>query len=165
MILISVGANLPGPDGSPPVDTCIAAVKAVAAIPDLRLTAVSEWYRTTAIPKSTQPDYCNGIIRLDGQMGPLALMEALQAIETRFGRVPGVPNAARPLDLDLIDLNGMIRAVPAPVLPHPRAHLRAFVLRPILDVAPGWRHPTLRMGVSALLAELPPQGIVPWFQG
>jgi 2-amino-4-hydroxy-6-hydroxymethyldihydropteridine diphosphokinase len=42
--------------------------------------------------------------------------------------------------------------------------LRAFVLRPIMDVAPGWRHPTLRAGVSVLLAELPPQGIIPWSQ-
>jgi 2-amino-4-hydroxy-6-hydroxymethyldihydropteridine diphosphokinase len=76
--------------------------------------------------------------------------------------VRGEPNAARTLDLDIIDLNGIIRAVPDPILPHPRAHYRAFVLRPLLDVAPGWRHPVLRQSVATLLAELPPQAIEPW---
>jgi 2-amino-4-hydroxy-6-hydroxymethyldihydropteridine diphosphokinase len=164
MILISVGANLPGQDGAAPIDTCIAAVAAVGTIPGLRRTDLSPWYRTTAIPKSDQPDYCNGVIRLEGEIAPAALLTALQEIETRFGRVRGALNGARTLDLDIIDLNGAIRATPAPILPHPRAHLRAFVLRPILDVAPGWRHPALRMGVSALLAELAPQGIEPWFE-
>ncbi len=164
MILISVGANLAAPDGTAPVDSCIAAVAAVSAIAGLTFTAVSPWYRTTAIPKSDQPEYCNGVIRLEGEIGPVELLAALQEIEARFGRVRQAPNGPRTLDLDIIDLNGVIRATPAPILPHPRAHLRAFVLRPILDVAPGWRHPTLRMGLSSLLAELVPQGIEPWFE-
>jgi len=165
VIIVSVGANLPGRGGAPALDTCIAAVAEVAAIPGLNLVALSPWYRTAAIPASDQPDYCNGIIRLAGEIGPAELLNALQAIEARHGRVRTVLNAARALDLDIVDLNGAIRATPSPILPHPRAHLRAFVLRPILDVAPGWRHPTLRLGVSALLAELPPQGIEPWFAG
>jgi 2-amino-4-hydroxy-6-hydroxymethyldihydropteridine diphosphokinase len=99
---------------------------------------------------------------MEGEIGAAALLAELQAIEARFGRVRGALNAARTLDLDIIDLNGMIRAVPSPILPHPRAHLRAFVLRPILDVAPGWRHPTLRQGVSFLLSSLAPQAIEPW---
>ena len=85
-------------------------------------------------------------------------------IEHEYGRdrSTSVANGPRTLDLDLIDLHGMIRATPPPILPHPRAHLRAFVLRPILDVAPAWRHPTLRQNVATLLAELPPQNIQPW---
>jgi 2-amino-4-hydroxy-6-hydroxymethyldihydropteridine diphosphokinase len=162
MILISIGANLPGADGSSPLETCLAATEAVKAIPGLRFTTASPWYRTTAIPKSDQPPYCNGMIRLEGEIDAAVLLAKLQAIETVYGRVRDIVNDPRTIDLDIIDLNGMIRATPAPVLPHPRAHLRAFVLRPILDVAPGWRHPTYRRGVSSLLAELPPQGIEPW---
>jgi 2-amino-4-hydroxy-6-hydroxymethyldihydropteridine diphosphokinase len=162
LILISVGANLPGPDGATPRQTCAACVALIKTIPGLTLAAVSPWYRASAIPKSAQPDYCNGIIRLEGEITPLALLAALNAIEDTFGRVRGERNAARTMDLDIIDLNGAIRATPSPILPHPRAHLRAFVLRPILDVAPGWRHPTFRQGVSSLLAELAPQGLVPW---
>jgi 2-amino-4-hydroxy-6-hydroxymethyldihydropteridine diphosphokinase len=163
MILISVGANLPGRDGAAAIDTCIAASEAVKQIPGLVFTTASPWYRTTAIPKSDQPAYCNGMIRLEGEIGPEELLAKLQAIEVDYGRVRQIVNDPRTIDLDIIDLNGTIRATPSPILPHPRAHLRAFVLRPILDVAPGWRHPTFRRGVSSLLAELPPQGIEPWF--
>jgi 2-amino-4-hydroxy-6-hydroxymethyldihydropteridine diphosphokinase len=162
MILISIGANLVGPGGMLPLDSCIAGAAAIQQLPGLRFAALSSWYRSAAIPKSDQPDYCNGVLRMEGDIEPASLLAALQEIEARFGRVRGELNAARTLDLDIIDLNGIIRAVPAPILPHPRAHLRAFVLRPILDVAPGWRHPTLRQGVSFLLAALAPQAIEPW---
>ena len=80
------------------------------------------------------------------------------------GRVRGERNAARTLDLDIIamgDAGSMVRAAPDPVLPHPRAHLRAFVLVPLLDVAPGWVHPVLRRSARDLLRELPEQGISP----
>lgn len=163
MILIAVGANLPGPDDATPLQNCIAAVEAVGRIPGIEFVALSAWYRTSAIPRSDHPDYCNGVIRLAGEIAPLALLNALQEIEKQLGRVRAFPNAPRSIDLDIIDLNGIIRATPPPILPHPRAHLRAFVLRPLMDVAPSWRHPTLRRGVFALLSELPPQGIEPWF--
>jgi 2-amino-4-hydroxy-6-hydroxymethyldihydropteridine diphosphokinase len=162
MILISVGANLPGLDGTSPKNTCIEAVAAIKSLPRLRFTTLSAWYRTAAMPKSDQPPYCNGIVRLEGDIGPEALLGLLQEIETRLGRVRRIVNDPRAIDLDIIDLNGIIKATNAPILPHPRAHLRAFVLRPILDVAPNWRHPTLHQGVAYLLASLPPQGIEPW---
>jgi 2-amino-4-hydroxy-6-hydroxymethyldihydropteridine diphosphokinase len=163
MILIALGANLPGPDGSTPLATCEAAVEHIKALPGLRFVALSTWYRSGAISKSTQPDYCNGVLRMAGAMAPVALLGLLQGIEQRFGRVrPALSNAPRTLDLDIIDLNGAIRALPDVILPHPRAHLRAFVLRPILDVAPDWRHPTLRRSVTSLLVDLAPQPIEPW---
>jgi len=68
-------------------------------------------------------------------------------------------NIAQVLDLDLIDLGGRVRAGPPPVLPHPRAHLRAFVLRPLAEVAPGWTHPATGQRVGALIAALDPQAI------
>jgi 2-amino-4-hydroxy-6-hydroxymethyldihydropteridine diphosphokinase len=162
MILISIGANLPGPDGQSPLETCDQAVEAIAAIPGLQLVTASPWYRTAAISQFAQPDFCNGIVRMEGEITPEALLTELQEIERRFGRQRAFPDAPRTLDLDIIDLNGAVRAIPPVFLPHPRAHLRAFVLRPILDVAPGWRHPVLRQGVASLLAELAPQAIEPW---
>jgi 2-amino-4-hydroxy-6-hydroxymethyldihydropteridine diphosphokinase len=72
-----------------------------------------------------------------------------------------VRNAARTLDLDIVAMDGLVREAPDPQLPHPRAHLRAFVLLPLRDVAPGWVHPVLGRRVEALLAALPPQDIRP----
>ncbi|WP_297492216.1 2-amino-4-hydroxy-6-hydroxymethyldihydropteridine diphosphokinase [Acidocella sp.] len=162
MILVAIGANLPAAGGASPLETCEAAAVAVRRIPGPVFVALSPWYRTAPIPRGRQPDYCNGMIRLEGEMAPEALLVALQAIEQSFGRARGEANAARTLDLDIIDINGIVRALPDPVLPHPRAHSRAFVLRPLLDVAPAWRHPVLRQSVATLLADLPPQAIQPW---
>ncbi len=162
MILIAIGANLPGRDRASPRESCEQAAAVVRGIAGLKFVALSPWYRTSPIPAASQPDYCNGMIRLEGAISPEMLLARLQEIEYQFGRARGTPNAARTLDLDIIDLNGIIRAVPDPVLPHPRAHLRGFVLRPLLDVAPAWRHPALRQSVTTLLAELPPQAISLW---
>lgn len=76
-------------------------------------------------------------------------------MEARAGRARPYPNAPRCLDLDLIALGDLVRTTPDPVLPHPRAHLRRFVLQPLAEVAPGWRHPVLGETVETLLARLP----------
>jgi 2-amino-4-hydroxy-6-hydroxymethyldihydropteridine diphosphokinase len=124
------------------------------------VAAVSRWYATAPMPPSGQPDYVNGMVRLEGeQPDPAALLAWLQAIEAAHGRVRGVANAARSLDLDIIDIDGLCRDAPDPVLPHPRAHERRFVLAPLADVAPQWRHPRLGVAVAALLAGLPEQGV------
>jgi 2-amino-4-hydroxy-6-hydroxymethyldihydropteridine diphosphokinase len=83
----------------------------------------------------------------------------LMEVEAAFGRRRGRPNDARTLDLDLIAIDGIVRSSPDPVLPHPRAHLRAFVLAPLAEVAPDWVHPVTGLTASALLAALPPQDI------
>jgi 2-amino-4-hydroxy-6-hydroxymethyldihydropteridine diphosphokinase len=165
MILIAIGANLPGPGGLTALQTCECAVEALKKIPGLTFKSLSSWYRTAAIPASEQPDYCNGVVRLEGEVAPADLLAALQDIENTYGRTRSVKNAARTLDIDIIDLNGAIRAIPNPILPHPRAHLRAFVLRPILDVAPSWIHPAFRRSVTSLLVDLPAQPIQPWSDG
>jgi 2-amino-4-hydroxy-6-hydroxymethyldihydropteridine diphosphokinase len=161
MILVAVGANLPL-DGAAPIATCRAAIADIRAIPGVSFVADSSWYRSPAVPRAEQPDYCNGVVRLQGEVDPAWLLAQLQAIENRYGRQRSVSNAARTLDLDIIDINGLVRAIPDPILPHPRAHLRAFVLRPILDVALDWRHPALQSSAATLLAALPAQEIALW---
>lgn len=158
MILVAVGANLPAPDGTPPLQTCRNAVARLARLPGLRLVKVSRWYETDPVPPSGQPAYINGLARLEAvtPTDPAVLLAALLAIEAACGRQRGVPNAARTLDLDLIAINGMIRETPDPILPHPRAHLRGFVLLPLMDVAPDWIHPRLQCDAATLLERLPP---------
>jgi 2-amino-4-hydroxy-6-hydroxymethyldihydropteridine diphosphokinase len=163
VILVAIGANLPGPGGESPPRTCQAAARALNEIGGLQLLKVSPWYETTPVPPSGQPNYINGMARLARAAGrrisPETLLADLQAIEARFGRVRAGQNAARTLDLDLIDMDGLVRAAPDPILPHPRAHLRAFVLLPLLDVAPDWVHPVIGRTVGALLGSVDTTGV------
>lgn len=155
MILVAIGANLPGPRGEPPLATCEWAAGKLGALPGLHLAAVSRWYETAPDPPSDQPNYVNGAVRLEGTAEPEALLAALHAIEAEAGRVRTVRNAARPLDLDLIAMDGLVRRDRPPLLPHPRAHLRPFVLLPLRDVAPAWRDPITGRTAGEALATLP----------
>ncbi len=159
MIFVAIGANLPSADGASPLMTCKRAAAALDGVAALRLTGLSRWYETAPIPPSGQPPYINGVARLEGSAAPEILLAKLQRIEQDFGRVRGAVNAARTLDLDIIAMGDVIRAAPDPILPHPRMHQRAFVLAPLLDVAPDWRHPVLGRSARALLDSLPDQGV------
>ncbi len=158
MILVGIGANLPGLRGEHPIVTCRAAVEALRDLPGLSVVAVSPWYLTDPVPPSGQPPYVNGVARLAGAADPAWLMTRLLAIEAQAGRRRSERDAARILDLDLIAMNGLIRSGPDPVLPHPRTHQRGFVLAPVADVAADWMHPHLRLTAAQLLAALPAQG-------
>ncbi|HEY8290598.1 MAG TPA: 2-amino-4-hydroxy-6-hydroxymethyldihydropteridine diphosphokinase [Acetobacteraceae bacterium] len=168
MILIAIGANLPGLGGRSPLETCRWSVSMMDLLPDLQLRGLSGWYETAPVPISSQPAYINAVARLavepSHQIDPAVLLSSLMEIEALGGRRRGgaghdVPNAARALDLDIIDMDGLVRPGPDPILPHPRAHTRAFVLAPIADVAPAWVHPVLGQTAAQLLAALPPQQI------
>jgi 2-amino-4-hydroxy-6-hydroxymethyldihydropteridine diphosphokinase len=167
VVLIAIGSNLPGPDGRMPLDTCRHAVARLDGVPGLRLCGLSRWYRSAPVPPpvtpGTQPDYINAVAACVVEAGriidPARLLADLLAIETACGRQRGEVNAARTLDLDIIGIGGLIRSAPDPILPHPRAHQRAFVLAPLADVAPDWVHPVLGLTAAAMLAALPPQTI------
>ncbi len=150
-ILVAIGSNLPTPAGPTPRDACEWAVERLCRLPGLQLDARSRWFRSAPVPPSGQPDYVNGAVRLHGDAEPTALLAALHAIEAQAGRLRSAPNAARTLDLDLLAMDGRVETGP-PVLPHPRLHERAFVLLPLLDIAPGWVHPQLGKSVAELAA-------------
>lgn len=142
-ILVAIGANLPDAAGRPALETCRWAARRLGRLPGLELRAVSRWYRTAPVPASDQPDYINGVALLSGEVEPEALLERLHAIEAQAGRVRGAVNAARVLDLDLLAIDALVLPGPGLILPHPRMAGRAFVLYPLCDVAPDWRHPLL----------------------
>jgi 2-amino-4-hydroxy-6-hydroxymethyldihydropteridine diphosphokinase len=100
-------------------------------------------------------------VRLETALDAVALLAHLHALELEFGRVRGMRNAARTLDLDLVDYDGQRRMPPqpAPALPHPRMDARAFVLLPLAEIAPAWRHPQSGVGVAELIAGLPADAI------
>jgi 2-amino-4-hydroxy-6-hydroxymethyldihydropteridine diphosphokinase len=164
MILVAIGANLSLSAGGTPLETCRLAVACLDQMADMRLCGLSRWYETDPVPPSGQPPYVNAVAHLafagaGAGPDPASVLDRLLRMEARFGRQRGAANAARTLDLDLIAIGGAVRDSPDPILPHPRAHLRGFVLAPLLDVAPGWVHPRLGETAREMLARLPPQGV------
>lgn len=133
--------------------------EALAALPQSRLLARSRLYRTPPWGITEQPDFINAAARLETSLPPRALLDALRAIETRAGRVRGVRNGPRILDLDLLLYGDRIVDDPDLVVPHPRLHERAFVLLPLADVAPGLDVPGYGR-VRDLLARVDASGCV-----
>jgi 2-amino-4-hydroxy-6-hydroxymethyldihydropteridine diphosphokinase len=155
MILIALGANLPSQIG-PPRETLRAALDQLSQH-GVEVARVSQFYGTEAWPDASDPRFVNAVALVNTELSPLALLTKLHEIEVAFGRERSAPNAPRTIDLDLIDYDGRVEQGP-PILPHPRMEDRAFVLLPLADVAPAWRHPVSHKTIEALIAALPDRG-------
>lgn len=154
---VALGANLPGPHGPPEAGIRAAAEMLHAQVGPVR--TVSSLWRGPPWPQpSDQPWYVNAVAWCDTALTPAEVLAALKAIEAAFGRDPGAKrNAARPMDLDLIDHGGAVLGPQGLVLPHPRMAVRGFVLRPLAEVAPDWTHPVSGASVAELIAALAPE--------
>lgn len=155
-IFIGLGANLPHERFGSPQETLEAALTELGRR-GVRTVRVSPWYRTAPVPPSDQPWYVNAVAEVASELPADALLAQLHAVEACFGRARTVVNAARMIDLDLLDFKGEISAG-APglaILPHPRMTDRAFVLLPLADLAPHWRHPVSGLSLRALIEALP----------
>lgn len=153
--MIGVGANLNSGRSVTPMGTCTAAL---AALDGMQVSVVrrSRWYRSAPVPISDQPPFVNGVIEVTTEYNPQKLLRVLHAVEATFGREREVTNAARVLDLDLLTYNDEVTGAGAAVrLPHPRMHERAFVLRPLIELAPNWNHPILGLSARELLDRIP----------
>ena len=151
MILIALGANLPSPVGEPTL-TLPAALKRLGQH-GVNVLAVSKFYATPAWPDPSDPPFVNAVAHVETALPPDGLLAALHDIEMAFGRRRSERNAPRTLDLDLLDYDGRIETGP-PELPHPRMAERGFVLIPLREVAPTWRHPITGKDVQSLIADL-----------
>ena len=161
MILVALGANLPTARHGSPAEGLDAALT-VLAEHGVRPVARSRWYRSAPVPPAEGPWFVNGVVRVETTLSPVPLMARLLAVEAAFGRTRSVAGAARPLDLDLLDYGGQVihhdgGDGPGLVLPHPRLAERAFVLAPLIEVAPDWRHPVTGASVATLLAAVADQ--------
>ncbi|HXU99440.1 MAG TPA: 2-amino-4-hydroxy-6-hydroxymethyldihydropteridine diphosphokinase [Caulobacteraceae bacterium] len=138
-VIIALGSNLAGGYRSP--EALLEA--AIARFPREGATvrARSPLWRSAAWPDPTQPAFVNAVAIIETQLSPQALMAALRILEREFGRRPGPPNGPRTLDLDLIAHGRSVVDGADLVLPHPRAHERLFVMGPLAQIAPAWRHP------------------------
>ncbi|WP_218037315.1 2-amino-4-hydroxy-6-hydroxymethyldihydropteridine diphosphokinase [Reyranella soli] len=160
-VFIALGANLEHPVYGAPRRALEAALDELGRR-GVVIRQVSPWYRTAPVPASDQPWYVNAVAELEIDLAADALLAQLHEVEDAFGRVRTVPNAARLIDLDLLDFNGEIAAggPGRATLPHPRMEGRAFVLKPLADLAPDWRHPRTGSSIQALLAALPADQVI-----
>lgn len=133
------------------------ALAALAALPQTRLVAQSSLYRTAPV-QASGPDFINAVAELQTALPPLQLLQALQAIEAAHGRERPYPNAPRTLDLDLLLYGQGVVQQSGLEVPHPRLHQRAFVLQPLLELAPQLAHPRLGL-LQPLLAATAHQAI------
>ena len=160
MILVALGSNLV----SAPFDSCEELLE--SSINSLSKRGVevvsrSSWYRSAPVPASDQPWFVNGVIEVKSGLSPEGLLGILHEIEAEYGRMRKRRNDSRTLDLDLLAYNGQIVDNPGGlILPHPRLQERAFVLLPLAEVAPSWRHPKTGQTAGEMLEALPDQQAV-----
>ncbi len=160
MIIIALGSNLNGVFGTPHQSICRAINQLAAS--GIEIKTASRLYRTRAYGRNPQPDFLNAIVTAHTALPAYALLEILKRIEAQAGRCEPKDLRqwmARPLDLDIVNYKDVVYnwKMRSPVegkrvvLPHPRAHERAFVLQPLSDVAPFWHHPVFGLTAPEFL--------------
>jgi len=128
---IALGSNLEDPEAQ-----VRRGFDEIAALPETRLLARSSLHRTAPVGYRDQPDFVNACALVETSLAPRALLDGLLAIERRHGRVREIPNGPRTLDLDIVLYGDQVIHEAGLTVPHPRAHERAFVLEPLVEVWP-----------------------------
>lgn len=150
---VGVGSNLGDSAG-----TVRAAVAELGNLPHSRLLKSSSLYQTAPIADTPQPDYVNAVAEIETDLTPEELLAVLLAIEARHGRKRSVADAPRTLDLDLLLYGNLVIDRAGLTVPHPRMHLRSFVLKPLLEIAPDCEIPG-HGSARACLSNLPDQRV------
>jgi len=150
-IYIAFGANL-----SNPKETFLAAIKSLEARRVSLVKMSGLWQSPAWPPGSDQPDYINACAEVSFDGEARALLDTLHEVEAEFGRTRTVKNAARALDLDLLDFKGqVIEDEGGMIVPHPRMLSRGFVLFPLSEISGDWRHPVEGRAIGGWIARLP----------
>ena len=142
---VGLGSNL-----SDPCNQVLRAMQALQSLPHTRMVARSSLYRSAPIGYLQQPDFINAVAQLETALSPRALLDALLALEQACGRTRDVHNGPRTLDLDLLLYDDLQHHEHGLTLPHPQMHQRAFVMRPLLEIAPDCRIPGVSLAAEAM---------------
>jgi 2-amino-4-hydroxy-6-hydroxymethyldihydropteridine diphosphokinase len=147
-VIVALGANDKGKR-----DSCLSGLEAAVAALEasgLEIVGQSSWWQSAAWPDPNDPPFLNGVVVVQTDLPPKALMAELSRIEDELGRVRSVRNAPRTLDLDLIAYGRVTGDLEGLLLPHPRAAERLFVMGPLAEVMPDWVHPVLNRSAKDL---------------
>lgn len=154
-VFLSLGANI----GDPPAQLAAAVAALHGAV---HVDVVSPVYVSEPVGYTTQPDFFNLVCRGWTGLPPGELLRYTQQIERQLGRERSFPNAPRPIDIDILTYDDLLLDTPALILPHPRLAARGFVLQPLAEIAPAWRHPVLNMTARELLTSAGPERVERW---
>ena len=157
-IIIGVGGNINSDDGSHPIETCNKAISLFQKY-SIKVKKQSKWYNSEPIPKSDQPIFFNCVVIATTKLNEYYVLKFLHKIEAEFGRRRNEINEPRSIDLDLIDYSNKVLNNKNLIIPHPRAHLRKFVIGPLAEINPYWIHPILKINVLDILKKLDNQKI------
>ncbi len=144
---IAMGSNL-----GKRIENCMRAVEAISDF--ARIKALSSIYETEPVDKENQPDFINCVLEIETSIPPFDLLTFLQGIETAIGRERTEGQGPRVIDLDIIFYDDLVIETEDLIIPHPRAHLRRFVLEPLCEIAPDFIHPGLKVSVRELFNNL-----------
>jgi 2-amino-4-hydroxy-6-hydroxymethyldihydropteridine diphosphokinase len=130
-VFVGLGSNLADPQAQ-----VLRAMRALAKLPQVRVVQCSSLYRSAPVGYLDQPDFINAVVQLQSTLPPRAMLDALLQLEQECGRTRDFINAPRTLDLDVLLYDDLRHHEPGLTIPHPQMHLRAFVLQPLLEIAP-----------------------------
>ena len=153
-LFVGLGANLTPKGFATPQAGCEAALKMLTNL-GVETGRISPWYKSAPIPPSDQPWYLNAVAEALTEYDAYTTLTVLHKVEAHFGRVRSIQNAARVLDLDLLDFGGEVHHKSNISLPHCRMHQRAFVLLPLQDLVVDWVHPEMGVPLKTLIDQLP----------
>ena len=168
-IFVAIGANLV-PEGYGSLHEALEDAVAHLSATYLHLIGRSDWFVTTAVPASDQPDFLNAVLAMESPVSALETLRILHEREASFGRTRTKINEARVLDLDLLSYGQSVIDNETITVPHPRLSVRSFVLIPWAQIAPDWRHPVSQVTIADMLEALPseqkrPPAIAHWHAG
>lgn len=152
MIGIGIGANLG--DVKRSMDEAVHLLRPI--VTDI---AVSRYWQTTAFPDPFEPPFLNAVLTCRTDLSPYKLLLALQGIERQLGRKMREKWSSREIDLDILFYDNQIINTDVLTVPHPYIQVRDFVLQPLMDIAPDWKHPVLHKTTKELLLELPDDAV------
>ncbi len=138
-------------------DLCERAVTLLALLPETQVTGLSSLYETEPVPDVGDPgpgSFLNGVLRLETSLPPDRLLDACREIEEALGRDQTHRRGPRTMDIDLLSYGDRVFDDGRVQIPHPRLHVRRFVLTPLAELDPAWSHPVLHRSAKELLAQL-----------